>query len=173
MFRNQSLYWSPTSTLDLACSYSFRSSSVIPVPMLAFSIECHSTSCHTLSNALRKSMKFWYKILLVFLAFSISSLTLVICSVVLLHGLKPSWLSLDTYFLLNSSVHSSETRQSSRGEKRICRKEEYASSWLSSLLYMGAKRWNDLLLEIRNFNSKVFVQTKAETSFAKSYVVGN
>ena len=55
--------------------------------------------------------------------------------------------------LIDSSIHSYETRQSSRGDI-YAEKQNTSHFGSSSIQYMGAKLWNELPLEVRNSASK-------------------
>ena len=63
------------------------------------------------------------------------------------------------YFSLNSSIHSYETRHSTRGDIYV-EKKNTLQFGLRSIRYMGAKLWNDLPLEVRNSTSKFLFKRK-------------
>ena len=63
------------------------------------------------------------------------------------------------YFSLNSSIHSYETRHSTRGDIYV-EKKNTLQFGLRSIRYMGEKLWNDLPLEVRNSTSKFLFKRK-------------
>ena len=74
-----------------------------------------------------------------------------------LHKLAPHYFH--SYFSLNSSIHSYETRHSTRGDIYVVEKNTLQFG-LRSIRYMGAKLWNDLPLEVRNSTSKFLFKRK-------------
>jgi len=63
----------------------------------------------------------------------------------------------DGYFSLSSTVHSHETRQSSRNDLYLIRKNTLRYG-LGSIRYLGAKLWNELPREIRTSSSRFIFQ---------------
>ena len=59
----------------------------------------------------------------------------------------------DDFFLLNSSVHKHNTRQASKGDLFLARKNTLQYG-LNSIRYRGAKLWNEIPVELRNSHSK-------------------